>query len=251
MASITLDWQVLQLRGTVFSADIPHLNLPTIWRQVVGEDPEEEQNRPRQGLSLLTGQFEDWQLQVTGLPDRVNWAITPGEQGYGEGNTFLGPSVKVGLDAIQPLSEGWLSAIPDIQRLAFGAVVADPVESRREGYGILSKILKASVTLDPDHSSDFFYQINRPRESIVIPNLTINRLSKWSVASRTSLHMRVSPIRPPTRVNVTDEGTHLNLELDISTAAHYSENLPNEKMDRIFQELTELAVEIVTKGDTA
>ena len=250
MASITPDWQVLQLRGTVFSADVPHLDLSTIWRQVVGEDPEEEQNRPRQGLYMLTGPFGDWQLRVTGLPDRINWVITPGEEGYAE-ESRLGPSLTVELEAIHSLSEGWLSAIPDKRRLAFGAVVADPVENKREGYGKLSEILRASVAIDPDNSSDFLYQINRPRESIVFPHLMINRLSKWSVASRASYHMSLSPGGPPTRVNVTDEGTWLNLELDISTEADYSENLPNEKMESIFQELTELAVEIATKGDTA
>ena len=51
--------------------------------------------------------------------------------------------------------------------------------ARELGYRELGRFLPA-VRLDED-SSDFSYQINRPRRSTVIPELSVNRLSKWSV----------------------------------------------------------------------
>src|SRR5436190_1193852 len=80
--------------------------------------------------------------------------------------------------ALPPL-EAW--QVAPITRLAFGAVLAQPTEDRHSGYVQIAKYLP-SIRLDVDGSSDFLFQINRPRPSRVgIENLLINRLARWSV----------------------------------------------------------------------
>src|SRR5208282_50763 len=69
---------------------------------------------------------------------------------------------------------------PPAIRLAYGAILLQPVDNRETGYLRLGELASA-VKIDPK-SEDFFYQINRPRESTTLKNMRLNRLSKWSVA---------------------------------------------------------------------
>ena len=70
----------------------------------------------------------------------------------------------------------WLKDCPPIIRLAYGAVLLEPVSDRRAGYkrSYRGNILRP-IQID-DSSSDFFYQINRPR-TLQDSNESVNRLS--------------------------------------------------------------------------
>ena len=141
-----------------------------------------------------------------------------------------------------------LDSCPEIQRVAFGAVLLSPVDSKVSGYRQLAAYLP-SVTIDPEHSTDLLYQINRPRESATgIPDLKINRLSKWSVAQISTAGL----VLEPTRIlyhDVPQAYLACRLELDINTAAERREPLPRETVSNVWQELLNLGMEIVIDGD--
>jgi len=128
----------------------------------------------------------------------------------------------------------WLAGCPPLQRLAFGAVLTRPVDDLLTGYRQISDYLPF-VQLDPESSSDFSYQINRPRNSTVISGLRINRFSRWSVA----------------RVFASTFDTQIGcrVELDINTAQEFQGELPQEKLPVIIQELVDLGKEIAENGD--
>ena len=132
--------------------------------------------------------------------------------------------------------------------MAFGVVLLSPMDSRVLGYRQLAAYLPA-VNIDPDHSTDFFYQINRARDSATgITNLRINRLSKWSVAQISTAGL----VLEPTRIlyhDVPQGYLACRLELDINTAAERREPLPRETVSNVWQELLNLGREIVIDGD--
>ena len=102
--------------------------------------------------------------------------------------------------------------------------------------------------MNPDTSFDFLYQMNRPRESLVIPGVKVNRLSKWSVGMI---------LRQTVELNVFDHGTtvypqpdlhHCLLELDINTVPGPA-TLPQDRLIGLLEELVALGKEIVSNGD--
>ena len=140
------------------------------------------------------------------------------------------------------------SGCPPIQRLAFGAVLLQPVDNQQKGYRQLAAYLP-SLQLALEGATDFFYQINRARPSHSgVPNLKINRLSKWSVYSWAMAEAEVS-LAPETRFRVRQKGAACRLELDINTHPDFLGDLPQEQLSHIFEELLSLGQEIAREGD--
>lgn len=121
------------------------------------------------------------------------------------------------------------------------------MDDRAEGYRLLDGCLP-DVNVDSERSSDFSYQINRPRQSALgIPDLRINRLSRWSVVKRQgfAIHGGVQPA-----VTIHQEGgLAAKLDLDINTAPDYPSDLQHDRLGDIFQECVGAAVEIAGSGD--
>ena len=103
--------------------------------------------------------------------------------------------------------------------------------------------------LDPEHSSDFAYQINRPRKSERgLQCLKINRLSKWSVILLQGFQISVGQ-GVPKLLPVAVPQAACCLQLDINTDEDHQTEFPRENIVAIFEELVESAQEIATKGD--
>jgi hypothetical protein len=127
--------------------------------------------------------------------------------------------------------------------------VHEPAQDRIAAYRKLAQYLP-DVKIDPEHSEDFFYQINRPRRSEVIETLKINRLSKWS--SGAVLLARFALNKQQTVQQPTAVGNHsLRIELDLSTDPSFVGELPSGELPKLFAELEHLALELISKGDTA
>jgi len=140
-----------------------------------------------------------------------------------------------------------LPSCPPLRRFAFGAVLFQFVEDREDGYRQISAYLPA-VKLDAKGSSDFSYQINRPRDSRSgVPGLQVNRLCRWSVAQL--MHAQVS--LSDAGVQKTELGSHFacRLEMDINTSAEFRGELSPEQSKIVFGELLELGAEIAQQGD--
>ncbi|MDQ7034545.1 MAG: hypothetical protein Q9P01_06835 [Anaerolineae bacterium] len=117
--------------------------------------------------------------------------------------------------------------------------------STEAGYEKLTELLPFKI--DAENSSDFFYQINRRRNSNTISNLELNRLSKWSV-----LKLQTALIRTDIAANqliTLPEAYACRLELDINTIQNFEGELDQDKLSDLFYELINLGKEIATKGD--
>lgn len=245
----TTEWQVAVLRLTAFPSPSEEIHAQNWWINTLGNSPDTITNTPKAGLEHLEGAYEGGKIILEIQPNRIDWGFTVIDEGpFISQVPSLGLFNSVGDSFFRPL-ESWLSneQIPSIQRLAYGAVLLNPVEDLAAGYRNLSNYLP-TVTIDPERSSDFLYQINRPRNSTIIPNLGINRLSKWSVTRMqiglfsTAIGSQVSPVGMKT--------FYANrLELDINTNQDNTNPFDSENTVALFRELISLGSEIMTRGD--
>jgi hypothetical protein len=186
-------------------------------------------------------------LQLTIDPLRVQWLRSPTNNPTEsrEGIPNIG-SFPEALDSFSMLIAPWLDICPAIKRLAFGAILLLPTKDHSTGYTQLNDYLH-TVQLSPDNS-DFMYRINRRRISKCgIPNLQINRLMSWSFLRWEGLMFTI----PPEIVPASPEhgGYACRLELDINTSPEFKQALPPNKLKDLWQELTNLGVEIASEGD--
>ena len=148
------------------------------------------------------------------------------------------------------MSRQWIQIAPPLQRIAFGAALQLPAKDRTEGYEILGKFLH-QVKLDPAGSSEFMYQINRPRPSSTgIDDLVINRLAKWAVgATQRATYTVVPGVPAPTQMADVEREFYARLNLDINTSGEFKGELPPDKLLLILEELINIAKELAEKGD--
>lgn len=245
-----VEWNVHILRLTAFLSPENIIQTPDWWNAVIGEPPDTRTLKPKTAGLQETGLFEGGKLTLEVVPGRVDWvlmALQDEDLSRAEPIPTIGPFCST-LDKFLSIVDKWskLDTCPPLSRLAFGAVLLCPVGNRFEGYTTLSSYLH-KVVIDPEGSSDFFYQINRPRiTGTQIPNLTINRLSKWSV-----LALRIATIDPQGLLSVPKgkEQFSCRLELDINTSNEYRGTINQKAIENVFRELVDLGREIAEKGD--
>jgi hypothetical protein len=242
-----MPWQAQQLRLTAFTQlPVGSMPDPSWWADLTGEAPEIRVNKVREGGIQEEGPYQTGRLQFTLLFTRIDWLFQAQPLQVSSPEEILAMptigSLEESLQIFRPIMQRWLQQMaPPVMRLAYGALLMDSVNSKEEGYQRLSEYLP--MPLDPTGSSDFLYQINRPRPSLSSIPININRLSKWAVAS-----MRVQPIEPPGRLS-RPFLTSCRLELDINTDEGFAQILPHERLTTLFEELTVLGSEIATEGD--
>lgn len=237
-------WGANQLRLTAFPAPAAVIRTPDWWAQVTGETPDQTTHNVKQAVFEVTGTFEEGTLGLRILPLRIDWLYTPvTPDGLPAVPEIIGP-FKAGIDHFAPVMDRWFAQAdcPELLRLAFGSVLLDPVETRQAGYRQLGHFLP-SIKLDIDNSSDFLYQINRPRRSTVVDDLLLNRLSKWTVSSFQSF------VASGAGVAFADKTFACRLETDINSSPEYSQPLPRAALTGMFHEYVALASEIADKGD--
>ncbi len=243
-------WEVERLRATTFhlpGADVPELT--NWWEDVIGDKPEQMLRRPRESLVQQSGFFEGKQLVLSGRPDRFDWnlQVTPDPPDEPmQGLPTLGPFP----DALQPLHKvvgEWLRVSPDAIRLAFGTVLIIRATDIPLAYKKLSQFLPKVEFAQAD-SSDFLYQINRPRTSKSGVGIRINRLTKWSVMQVGTIEIAIGPSAEQMLVSGPRQ-VACRLELDINTSAQSRNLIPRSETQALFEELVDLGSEIAANGD--
>jgi hypothetical protein len=237
-------WQASNLRLTAFLSPSAQISDQNWWQMLLGELPDNKISQPKTGIQQEEGSFKDDRIEgkliLTVQPTRVDWQLVPPALNS-SGFTITGSFID-SINSFKSLMLRWLEESPPTQRIAFGASIIQFVNSSQEGYKLLSNYLP--FDLDED-SSDFLYQINRPRKSTFVEflDLKINRLSRWGVNVITNFEFSsVGFIPKPPQVNI-------GLDLDINTTEEVVNELPSEQLHKIFEELVELAEEIAYKGD--
>ena len=177
---------------------------------------------------------------------RVVWLLQPSGEADEAGNLpTIGP-FREKIDWFIELLSPWLAHhCPPLLRLAFTGKLLQAAATHQEVYRNLRDHLHLPPELfDPNPPNDFFLQINRRRNSTVVPGLEINRVSAWS-----KLNIAVSgEPRPMTPFQWPDK-CYGAVELDMNTVPERAELLPHESLPRLFQELKSLGIEIAERGD--
>ena len=245
-----VEWQVQQLRLTVFTGEVASFSPEDWWVNLVGSPPYSVVARPKEGLFQQEGAFEGRKLLLRAQADRIDWLFTPAFPEQPEELLEFPPTAgpfPEALGIFQKLALAWFKIVVfPVNRLAFGAVLLQPVADREAGYARLDSYLH-DVSVKPS-TSDFFYQINRPRLSRTVHDLQINRLTKWSVALFQRFGVRLEPkVTPKTQITSHESACHL--ELDINTPPDLRSPIPRESVEAVFTELASLGEEIAAKGD--
>lgn len=245
-----LPWLTETLRLSAFPSIPGNVEPAQWWEEAVGQPAENHKFQRTTGVTQDDGPFHGGKLILAVQPLRIDWlfqtSATPTPEEIEPSLDQL-LALDAAMELFQRVADYWLGVSPPLARLAFGAILAIPVDDRPTGYRRLSEYLP-NVSIDPDHSSDFLYQINRPRDSRIIPTLRINRLSKWAVAKSIAAQIVLGP--GPLQVASTGlERLSVRLELDINTAAEYNGNLSGAQLPNLYRELTDLGREIAARGD--
>ena len=218
------------------------------WEETIGDKPEkvhvDNKRKVRVQKSLLNGNF--WTMICQ--PGRVDWNLEAVEKESDKTSELLalGAMSDNTLEPFVKIVRKWLGKCPSTNRLAFGADLGKVTNDIHTGCEEIQKYLH-SIKLDPKNTTDFLYQINRPRKSKVDSNIIINRMNTWSVVSVSTGGVTINPTTSKISANVQNMYV-CRLELDINTALS-DNNIAKNKVYKVFQELVECGQEISDKGD--
>jgi hypothetical protein len=250
----SVNWEAESLRLTAFVHPSAQVKPQGWWASLTGVDPENRTEKPSRGELSEWGKHLKGTLSLMVQPGRVDWflvPVQPTDLSDLDIPQSLGDFSPTGWSFVELMSK-WLPSSPPTIRLAFGSVLNRRVGSKRDGYKELAKFMNF-VKVD-EASSDFFYQINRPRSVNFEKNVLINRLSKWAVGSAQLLRVAMMPapaVSGAAAVYSPADSLVFNcrLELDISTPAQLQDEIPATLLVPILQELFKLGEEISVKGD--
>lgn len=245
------NWQAESLRLTVFLAPNVQPKSEGWWEKLARAKSESKTAKPAKGEFFETGMFEGNVLTLSVQLGRIDWVLSPNQSSQDESEIRSLGSFEAAAKIFSKMMSKWLNDCPQIIRLAYGAVLLQLVENREKGYRRMTEYIR-DVKIDPK-SEDFFYQINRPRESIALKGIRLNRLSRWSVASFQPVRVSFSPTNQPGQPLVYSHGgvpvMACRVELDLSTAAGVESELSHSKLPSVFTELVDLGLEISQRGD--
>ena len=243
-----IDWQVESLRVVLFRAKPIETVMP-LWDTLTGEKPEKVDSQPRANIIIESGTVVLGSLTHISDPLRISWILSPSQEQQQKTTSFptLGSLFETKRQFIKMISD-WLSsdAVPETNRIALCSVSFIVNDNRALVYKQLSTLLH-HVKIDIEDSTDFFYQINRPIQSTVDPDVIMNRLSKWSDVRAMGLGLLLGEKSEVIQENKGHFASRL--ELDINTHQSNKRIFPKEQLIPLLQELSNLGDQISTEGD--
>lgn len=222
-----------------------------VFRMIAQSPPDQITENRQQAVQTAAGPFASAKLDVIRHPGRIDVLLSPADgPRASQGTRTIGNWIEV-VDSFNTGIRLWLGSRAELQRLAFGAICLHEVADRKAAYSILNQLLP-TVDVDIEHSTDFFYQINRPRLVTFQDSFSckINRLSKWSAATVVLQTVMIpgaeAAVQPPAFTATLQN--HCRAELDLSTDADIRQ-LPTHQLQEVWDKLTTFAAEILSKGD--
>ena len=242
------DWQVENLRITMFPENNARISPSSHWDEIIAEDADNVQIQPGRlnarhvdrghGVIFLIKQSEYIEWRYLGKPD----------ENRNELRLPIVGSLFEELDVILELSRMSLrspSLLP-INRLAFGAVLLLPAQSLNTGFANLQDFFPK---INFQRVNDFDYRVNRRRNSEVVKDLEINRISQWSVAR---LERVADTLDPASSLadGSSSSAFASRLELDVNTVQR-RDALQSDSLVDLFNELIHLGTELSERGDVS
>jgi len=246
-----VDWRVEQLRSTSFLMPMFERSAEDVFRLIAQSAPTQVTENRQQAVQTAAGPFASAKLDVIRQPGRIDVLLSPTDEARAaQGTRTIGSWTEV-VDSFNAGIRPWLGSRPELHRLAFGAICQHEVADRKAAYSILNQLLP-TVDIDVEHSTDFFYQINRPRLTSFRDSFSckVNRLSKWSAATvvlQTVMIPGAEAAAQPPAFTATLQN-YCRVELDLSTDAEIRQ-LPTHQLQDVWDKLTTFAAELLSKGD--
>jgi hypothetical protein len=219
------------------------------WEAVAGAPPELKEDHPRRGTHRERGPLDEERaiLELQTAPGRVDWLLTAPLDAMVTEVVSSFPSIGSPKDALSLFEATVFNKAAraySAPRFALGLVATRPATDLDAAHSELAKLL---VSMKPKLSGahDFLYQINRPRPSLSISGLGVNRLSRWSAVLATSVVLQTTGAASAARSVIA--GTRV--ELDMNSAADRTQPIPEPSRVPLLKEFAQLALEILERGD--
>lgn len=212
-------WQTEFLRVSAFPISGATV-VPNSWKEITGNDPDENVKQPPPMQSFDAGPFFAGRLSVGYQPGRIDLVLMPDQTNQPEGPRLRHVGdFRLAVENVLPAARKMFRPDMVMQRLAVGAVLLHPVESAEDGYKILKSILPIAREM-PESARDFSLQLNVPVTLNVtgIANIQINRLLKWA-AARFQFANILGGSGVPTQIIGGAEIYAVRVEMDINTQA--------------------------------
>lgn len=226
-----------------------------LWEQLTGSSPDEVINRPTLGIHQEKGIYSGLEFAVAQQPGRVDLVLSDARRRTTPDEILSAPVlVQIGepdkaIPQFAEIIKKWLATGPVLSRVAFAPIFFFEAPDKQTAYESL-QILLPSIVLDPAGMSDMLWQINRPRPSMAVTGLDINRLTKWHVIQLTSVGVTGNLAQPLALISRSAPIVAGRVELDLSTSAQRQEPLPTDKLLDLYGELEKMTLEILQHGDT-
>lgn len=237
-------WSLDLIRVTAFPVADAVVTPETWWKDLLGEEASSLNVQRTHFLQQEQGEALGGVLTLSVGPGRIEWNLVPKIEPEKPPRDFpsLGRVIE-GSRQFVDLILRWVPSCPAVGRIALGLNAWVPAPDHTSAYQSLDALLP-SVELDPA-SSDFRYQINRPRTNRSgLDGLLVNRLMSWS-----AVRMALVSIGPGLRPSRSAPLYACRAELDINTAVDFEGPLPVERIPDLLREFLEVGLEILREGD--
>jgi hypothetical protein len=231
-------WEAQVLRLSVFLRS--PFDGAAIWEELVGQKPENDDLRPREGQRIQSGTLKDGILEISVTSARFDIVRTPAPSA--EGVITFGPLDSCATEFLNLVSPWLIKAPIECVRLAFGAVAVKQASSREEIYDILAELVP-SVKFDAANSREVLYRVNHPATSSIIDG-HVNRITTWNGI----LFRRLTSSAAGVQFQKI-ENHFARLECDVSSSEFRSDLIPTDKLGPLLSEFVGLALENAKRGE--
>ena len=224
------EWQVEMLYIEAYSDEIANVSASEIWAAQLDFEPDEAHQFKRERMEAQEGDHKNGRIILIKRRDHVEWRYQASQDDESAGIPMIG-KLQDELAVIVKLGKSWLSSpgMFEVNSLAFGAMLLNPVDNLESGFDALKEFLPI---LNVEGMSEFSYRVNRPRISQVVDNLLVNRETWWTTVS--SNHEFAARLR-----------------FEIRTEANRAEALSPGSIVGLLDEMVTWGLELSSKGDIA
>jgi len=234
-------WSVQSMRVTAFVSP-DYRSTRGVYTTFTHEQPLQVTEKPAEHAIVEVGKLEDPRVAVTHTLERLQCDIrADANEPFG----VLKQDPQSSMEELHRLCARWFASPerPRVLRLAFGAVVVSPQDTPTACNTFLSRALPNIKNLDPEHSTDLLYRINRPRPVEGDPTLRINRIGTWMAAQWDFASFG------PNVGSVHARQYAATLEVDISTPA--DSEIATGNLADLFEKLQRAGQDLIENGDRA
>ena len=240
-------WSIENLRLSLFHTR--REQQPELWAKVGEREPDSIDTKPREGVTQVRGEVDNNLLLLVSQAERTDWNLLPVPQRDPAFTSELVVKDSRTTQLLQSALAHSLKTTFQVTRLAYGAVLSQPVKDNSEALRKLAEYLPDLNLSKKGHGLDFSYQINRTRRAPSAHFIEINRLARWQV-ERTfsgSLHITMGS---GARIEESPASLNIRLILDINSAPT-SSAIGSERFPTLLINFMDMASEIAHKGDIA